>query len=496
MSLSAELEEFQGRVLAAGEVLRGSINSHEYSEYVLPLIFLKYISDLDRIHDIRQWKSGSNDRKLWLANKLDCIFSRKRSRIPDFYTLQKQRNEYGLGERINEIFRIIENSCPDELENVFSLIDFDSYRLGNTSERHIVLNDLIDAISEVSFSQSLIDNYLYRGGDLFSIAVETLTYHRKNDTSVVPFEISRLVGKLLESRDHERIYDPSAGSGSLLIASATEDLASFTGLPRIFGTERNVVSWSLSRMSAFLHAECGNGIEVGGGSTDHFNDRDSPYEVAVSFPPWGSKENIFPSASSDIRKRFLPSINSKLSTEYAAILHMLSVLDMKEGRLAVIVPSGSLSKGGTEKFVRQRLVEENYIDAVIELPEKVIAGTVSRFSIIMIKTRRSIDEVLLIDATTKRSLSRGHVRMSTEQVEEIVNVYRDFQYKKSSSNKVSIDEIAENDFNLSISSFKKKEEFRNQVDILSIRTRKEKLKHTLEQIEAEIDECLKQADLR
>jgi len=495
MSYTAKFDDFQRKIFSAIEVMKSNVGVRDYPEYILPLLFLKYISDAYRQHEKEDFEDN-DDHTAWLKKRLKKIFSREQLCSCDYYSLYDSRHNGNLGRLMNETFHRLEEAYSNDLKNVFSLVDFNSYRLGDNSERSSILCELLEAISKISFEEKLSESYLYQKSDLFSIAAEILLSQIKYSSSIAPIEVCRLVAKLLSPQKAERVYDPAFSTGSLLIACATEDRVKVDDVPRVFGVERNGIAWSLARMNAFLNCENGSGMHIGRFATKSRRELNDSYDVAVSFPPFGSKDSLFPALPWGMSYDFLPNPDSKLSTEYSAILHMLSVLEDGHGRLALILPSGSLSKSGTEKFVRQRLIEYNLVDAVIGLPERLIAGVAARFSIIILRKDRVGKEVLFLDITSQNSALRGQIRLSEKQALDIIEAYNNFKEKSISEHSIAIEEIEVNDFNFNSSVFSKNTTAVEQVDLNLLQEQREVIKRRLEKLDEEINDEIEAAGLR
>lgn len=485
------LEEFRSSVLRASSILRGVIEISEHVEYVFPLLFLKYVSDVRRnIIADAVWDSDPG-----AGAQMRRIFSHSLIHSADYYSLLEQHGRFQIGEQLNRTFASIENVCPEEFQDVFSIADFNSPRLGKERERSRLLIMLLESIADVSFAVGELADFGFVSGDFFTIAVETLVAARGKWSRTAPFEISRLIAELVSPRGNDVCYDPYCGASSLLIACALESRRSSARAVEIFGLERSAAMWSVSRITTFVHGISGRNIQLGHAGTAALEGQRGGFSVAVSVPPWGAREGVVLEVSAETRQRFLPSSASKVSSEYASVLHMLSLLSKENGRLAVLVPSGSLTKSGPEHFIRKRLLEENYVDTVIALPPKLLSGTAIPVSILMLRTRRQSSEVLFIDATESPNQVRGQNRMSSDAVGRIVLAYRRFSGIESYSRNVSFDEIAACDFNLRPSHYLEATPDEVNLDVVGIRAQRSELLHKLSELDEEIDLLLKKSGL-
>lgn len=436
MDLNNNSEELKYHLLKACHVLRDvGIRPAEYADYVLPLLFLKCLSDIRKSPEF--YLSGPDQRFPLFYRLHDWpAFQRE-----DFYHLLQVQTPL-LGERIDRILRDVEDRFPNELGDSLTLSSFSVFRRGDESWNSQSLSHLLTEVSSVSPNFALGQELA--GADVFTIAIETLLPPDRAGFISPPTQVSRLVAQLVQPRPTERVCDPFSSAGSLLMACARECFRMSGEFPGVFGTERNTSAWAVSRMSAFLHG-C-NGADIRHARPYVLSE--NIYQVAVCFPPFGGKVRIDSPHPGFLSHRLFLDRETTTSSEYAPLAHVLPFLDASKGRFALVMPTGSLSKSGGERALREKLIDENFLEAVIDLPAKLLPGTPVPISILIIKPSRYVREVLFVNATHLNGMSRGRNDLSTNAIERIVATCHEFIDVAGYARRVDEHEIAKNDFNL------------------------------------------------
>jgi type I restriction enzyme M protein len=483
MSLHNRIDEFRYQVQEpiAVFVRSGVVLSGDQFDFLVPIFFLRCLAEIaerqiTKKGDLRRHEDRSN----WLWSQLPAVYFRN-----IFRELLEEVHESDIGITINRTLEDLENSCPSELRGVLKLSDFTSQKLGPSRQRSKLLRSLIESIAHISFDVISERDAHYDEADLFELSVEILAARSKTQRAIPPVEVSQLVAKLIAPTGSEEIYDPHSGIGSLLIACVAESPASAQRRPKVFGAEKNATMWAVSRMNAFLHGLSGEKINLGESprKTDHF-------EVAVSLPPWGVKESV-PSVFRHGAIPFWSDRDIKLSSEYSALLEMLSVLCPEQGRMAVLMPTGSLSKSGPEKNVRRHLIEERLVEAVVGLPAKLLSNTVAPISILILRPQTKSRDVLFIDAAGLSRASRGQNRLSWAAVQDIAEAYYRSDDKDNFVRRVSIHEIEHNGFDLQASRYLNERVSSIEVDLDDIQSRRGSLLEMLEDLDRRIAQSLK-----
>ncbi|GAB4213360.1 MAG: type I restriction-modification system subunit M [Roseiflexaceae bacterium] len=451
-------EEINSILWRACDTFRGTIDPSEYKNYILVMLFLKYISDVwaDRYAELRQ-QYGADDRRIRRQLQYERFV------LPegcDFDTLYRSRSEPNIGELINMALEAIEDNNKEKLEGVFRNIDFNSEAaLGRTRQRNDRLKHLLE-----DFSDPRLDLRPSRIGDqdVIGDAYEYLIERFASDAGkkagefYTPPAVSLLLAELLDPQPGERICDPACGSGSLLIKCARR-----VGSPdyAVYGQEANGATWALCMMNMFLHD-----INV---SRDNIRWTDTlkepqltsdsrtlmRFNVVVANPPfsldkWGAER-----AAADRFGRFHRGVPPASKGDYAFITHMIETtfLDPSQhGRAGVIVPHGVLFRGGAEGRIRQQLIEENLLDAVIGLPENLFYGTGIPAAILIFRRDRSDDRVLFVDASAGYEQGTNQNRLRPQDRAAIVAAYRQRASLPRFAHLAARAEIAANDYNLNI----------------------------------------------
>jgi type I restriction enzyme M protein len=461
---------------AACDTFRGVVDAAQYKDYILVMLFLKYISDLWNAH-VEAYRKQFGGDETRIRRRLE----RERFILPrgtSFYDLYEARNEANIGERINIALEKIEDANRSKLEGVFRNIDFNSEaNLGKTKDRNRRLKNLLEDFAKPALdlrpprvSEDIIGEcYIYLISKFASDA------GKKAGEFYTPTAVSRLLAKLANPQPGNTICDPACGSGSLLIRAAEEVGSDNFSL---YGQEVNGATWALARMNMFLHAKDAARIEW----CDTLNspaliegDHLMRFDVVVANPPfsldkWGAEH-----AAEDPYKRFWRGIPPKSKGDYAFITHMVEIAKRQSGRVAVIVPHGVLFRGGSEGEIRKRLIEDNLLDAVIGLPSNLFTTTGIPVAVMVFDRSREQGgsqekrkDVLFIDASREYTSAKTQNVLEEAHIAKIVDTYRKRKAIKKYSHKASPKEIADNDFNLNIPRYVDTFEPEAEIDVAAV----------------------------
>lgn len=443
---------------AACDTFRGVVDAGQYKDYILVMLFLKYISDLwnDHVETYRQQFGGDDAR---IRRRLE----RERFILPEgasFYDLYAQRNEANIGELINVALERIEDANRTKLEGVFRNIDFNSEaNLGRPKDRNRRLKNVLEDFAKpaMDLRPSRVTEDIIGECYIYLISRFASDAGKKAGEFYTPSAVSRLLAKLAAPKPGDTICDPACGSGSLLIQASQEVGSENFAL---FGQEVNGATWALARMNMFLHARDAARIEW----CDTLNsptlvegDHLMKFDVVLANPPfsldkWGSED-----ADTDQFKRYWRGVPPKSKGDYAFITHMIEIAKRQSGRVAVIVPHGVLFRSGAEGRIREKLIEENLLDAVVGLPANLFTSTGIPVAILVFDRSReegginsSRHDVLFIDASREYVPAKTVNLLDEGQVAKILKTYRDRAEIAKYSYRASPVEIAENGFNLNI----------------------------------------------
>lgn len=461
---------------AACDTFRGVVDAGQYKDYILVMLFLKYISDLwnDHVETYKKQFGGDEDR---IRRRLE----RERFILPEgasFYDLHERRNEANIGELINIALEAIEDKNRTKLEGVFRNIDFNSEaNLGKVKDRNRRLKHLLEDFAKpaMDLRPSRVTEDIIGECYIYLISRFASDAGKKAGEFYTPTPVSRLLAKLASPKPGDTICDPACGSGSLLIQAAQEV---GSGNYALFGQESNGATWALARMNMFLHSKDAARIEW----CDTLNspaliegDHLMRFDVVVANPPfsldkWGAEH-----ASSDQYRRFWRGIPPKSKGDYGFITHMIEIAKRQSGRVAVIVPHGVLFRGGSEGAIRKALIEENLLDAVIGLPANLFTSTGIPVAILVFDRSReqggeneARKDVLFIDASTEFTASKTQNVMDGWHIARVLETYGDRTEVAKYSHKASFEEIARNDFNLNIPRYVDTFEAEEEIDVASV----------------------------
>ena len=497
MAKQVTQEQINSLAWQACDTFRGVVDPAEYKNYILVFLFLKYMSDV--------WKDKKElYEKQYNENqeRIKRAMSRERFILPEdssFDHIYEKRNENNIGEIINEALDAIEEANKTKLEGVFRNIDFNSESsLGQTKDRNRRLKNLIEdfAKPELDLRKDHIGN-----NDIIGNTYEYLISRFASDAGkkggefYTPGMVSVLLAKLMNPQPGNRIYDPACGSGSLLIRVGDEvDSKDYS----LYGQESNGSTWALCKMNMFLHGK--DNAQITWGDTlnnPKFIDGDklAKYDVVVANPPfslekWGAED-----APKDRFNRFWRGIPPKKTGDYAFISHMIESAVEDSGKVGVIVTHGVLFRGGAEGKIREKMIEENLLEAVVGLPPKLFYGTGIPASIMVFNKGKGTTDVLFIDASREFLEGTRQNRLGEEHIEKIINTYEDFKTINKYSYRATLQEIKENEFNLNIPRYVDTFEEEEEVDILKVKQEIRELEDELSEVRKEMDQYLDELGL-
>lgn len=496
--------------------LRGSVDGWDFKQYVLGMLFYRFISEnlTNYINDDERRSGNKEFNYATLSDKeaelgrADTVKEKGFYILPSelFVNVRKQaRSDANLNETLARVFTNIENSAKgadseDDLKGLFDDLDVNSSKLGNTVEkRNQKLVKLLEAIGDLK-----LGNYADNTIDAFGDAYEFLmTMYASNSGKsggefFTPQEVSELLAQIttVGKKEVNKVYDPACGSGSLLLKFA-KVLGKDNVRLGFFGQEINLTTYNLCRINMFLHDINYNHFNIAHGDTltDPKHWDDEPFDAIVSNPPysikWEGKDN--PLLIND--PRFSPAgvLAPKSKADLAFTMHMLSWLSTS-GTAAIVEFPGVLYRGGAEQKIRKYLVDNNYIDTVIQLPPDLFFGVTIATCIIVLKKSKKDNKTLFIDASAEFVRSGNKNKLTEANRARILDAFikrEDIEYfAKLVDNK----QIAENDYNISVSSYVEGKDTREVVDIkelnikiATIVARQSDLRKAIDEIVADIE---------
>lgn len=485
-------QEINDTLWRACDTFRGTLDPALYKDYLLVMLFLKYVSDAwtDKRAELEKRYKGDKIR-------IERVLARERFVVPaesHFTYLYERRDAANVGELINIALEKIEDANRAKLENVFRNIDFNSEPfLGETRDRNRRLKNLLQ-----DFASPVLDLRPSRIGtlDVIGNAYEYLIGHFASDAGkkggefYTPAEVSILLARLLDPQPGETICDPACGSGSLLIRVAQQVKSPDYFL---YGQEVNGGTWALCKMNMFLHGVDNARIEWG----DTLNnpkliehDRLMKFNVVVANPPFSLDKWGAENAAGDRFRRFSRGTPPRSKADFAFISHMVETTVEDGGRVGVIVPHGVLFRGGAEGKIRKQLIDENLLDAVIGLPANLFFGTGIPAAILLFRKGRKGSDVIFVDASREYEDGKNQNRLRTEDIEKVVASVRARKTKERYAYRASVKEIRENEYNLNIARYVDTFEEGDAIDLESTQQEIESLEAELARVRARITKSL------
>jgi len=502
---------------AACDTFRGVVDPAQYKDYILVMLFVKYISDVWKDH-YEEYRKQYGDDDARIRRKLErerfvLPFAELKDRetgevedrfLADYYSLYERRGAANIGELINIVLDAIEESNKAKLEGVFRNIDFNSEaNLGKTKDRNRRLKTLLEDFHkpQLDMSPTRVSEDVIGNTYIYLIERFAADAGKKAGEFYTPHKISELVAKLGGPKPGNRICDPACGSGGLLIEAAREvGDRNFA----LFGMESNGSTWALARMNMFLHGFDSARIEWCDTLTSPAlveNDRLMKFDVVVANPPfsldkWGAEE-----AESDRYNRFWRGVPPKSKGDWAFISHMVEAAIEKEGRVSVVVPHGVLFRGAAEGRIRRAMIEENLLDAVIGLPGNLFTTTSIPVAILVFDRSREKGganqgrkDVIFIDASRDYLPSKNQNALSDEHIRKIVETVQARREIEKYAHVAPFAEIKENDFNLNIPRYVDTFEEEAVIDIDAVQVEIEQLEKELVEVRARMAAMLKEIE--
>lgn len=518
-----EREELHKTIWKIANELRGSVDGWDFKQYVLGLLFYRFISEnIENYVNENQRKAGIEDFKYRdisdeeaLLGKTQILEEKGLFILPSelFCNVRKNANKNeNLNVVISNIFNNIESSArgtasENDVKGLFDDFTIDN-KLGNTvDERNEKLVKLLNAIGELNFG-----DYEENKIDLFGDAYEFLmtmyasSAGKSGGEFFTPQEVGELLAKIviMDKTSVNKVYDPACGSGGLLLKFA-KILGKENVREGFFGQEINLTTYNLARINMFLHNINYNNFSIERGDTlihpAHWNDE--PFDAIVSNPPygihWAGKKN--PILIND--ERFAPAgvLAPSSKADLAFTMHILSWLSPK-GTAAIVEFPGVLYRSGAEQKIRQYMIDNNFVDTIIQLPSGLFFGTSIATCIIVLKKNKSDNNILFIDASkecvpnsNKMKNGTNTNKLSDENINNIVGLLKDRKSVENKSYLATYDEVKENDYNISVNSYLKTNENEVKIDIEEVNRKLAEIVPRQQKIRKELEEIIKELEV-
>lgn len=487
---------------SACDVFRGTISADTYKDFILTMLFLKYISDVWQDH-YDNYKNEYGDE----PELIEEMMKTERFVLPresSFYHLYERRYEAGNGERIDMALHELEEANGTKLKDagksVFQDITFNTDKLGEEKQKNTILKDLLEvfAVPELDLKPSRVGSLDVIGnGYEFLIKNFAANGGQKAGEFYTPPEVSDLIAELLDPQKGDSICDPACGSGSLLMKCGRKVVSNHDSKEyALYGQEAIGSTWSLAKMNMFLHGEDNHKIEWGDTIRNpKLLDQNGDlmlFDIVTANPPFSLDKWGHDTAENDKFDRFRRGVPPKTKGDYAFISHMIETLKPVTGRMGVVVPHGVLFRGSSEGKIREKLINENLLDAVIGLPEKLFYGTGIPAAILIFKKQKSDDSVLFIDASREFKSGKNQNNLTEENIAKIVETYRARESVDKYAYLATLQEVKDNDYNLNIPRYVDTFEEEEEIDLVAVRAEREQLKTQLAELEVQMSKYLEE----
>ncbi|MDM0075247.1 type I restriction-modification system subunit M [Variovorax sp. J2P1-59] len=468
-------DSINAAVWAACDTFRGTVDPGVYKDYVLAMLFLKYVSDHWQDHHDAYRKQYANEPGL-----VEELLKAERFVLPpgaSFRALHAARFEPGNGERIDRALQAIEEANMAKLRDVFQDIAFNANKLGDEQQKNDILRHLLEAFAkpELDLSPSRMGTPEVIG-DAYEHLIKSFAASsgKRAGEFYTPPEISELMARLMDPQEGEEICDPACGSGSLLLQCGRL-IRSRTGARRyaLYGQEAIGSTWALAKMNMFLHGEDNHRIEWGDTLRNpkllEGDTRLRRFDVVIANPPFSLEKWGHESAESDRFGRFRRGVPPRTKGDFAFILHMVETLKPETGRMAVVAPHGILFRGGAEGAIRQKLIDENLLDAVIGVPEKLFYGTGIPAVVLVFRKNKADDKALFIDASRDFQPGKNQNTLRRADLERILETCTARQPVERYASLVTLAEIANQGYNLNIGRYVDATRVAQDIDMAEVR---------------------------
>lgn len=509
--------ELHRKIWSIADDVRGAVDGWDFKQYILGMLFYRFISENIRDY-FNKAEHEAGDESFNYANisDEDAIKYFKNDAVNDkgFFILPSQlfenvvrnvNNEDSLNAKLKEIFESIEGSAngtpsEDDFKGLFRDVDVTSDRLGESvQEKNSKLASILTGISELNFG-NFEDNHIDAFGDAYEYLISNYASNagKSGGEFFTPQTVSRLLARIVVDGKSKinKVYDPTCGSGSLLL-----QMRKFDGVEieeGYYGQEINMTNYNLARMNMFLHNVNYSNFDIKRGDTllnpQHGDEK--PFDAIVSNPPYSIKwiGDGDPTLIND--ERFAPAgkLAPKSYADFAFIMHSLSYLSPK-GRAAIVCFPGIFYRKGAERLIRKYLIDNNFVDCVIQLPDNLFFGTSIATCILVLAKNKTENKVLFIDASKEFKKETNNNILEEKNIENIMEEFRVRSDKEYFSCYVSTDKIAvENDYNLSVSTYVEKEDTREKIDIKVLNKEIAETVKKIDELRASIDEIVRELE--
>ena len=513
MSEQAQRQELHRKIWAIADDVRGAVDGWDFKQYILGILFYRFISE-----NFKNYIEGGDpdinyeevpEELITDDIKDDAVKTKGYFIYPAqlFSNVVKHaRSNENLNTYLKDVFDAIESSAvgydsEHDIKGLFDDVDTRSNRLGNTvTERNQRLADILEGIASLDFG-NFEDNHIDLFGDAYEYLISNYASNagKSGGEFFTPQNVSKLLAKIVmlgkdEKNKINKIYDPACGSGSLLL-QAKKQFTEHIIEDGFYGQEINMTTYNLARMNMFLHNINYDKFSIERGNTllDPKHKADQPFDAIVSNPPYSIKwiGRDDPTLIND--DRFAPAgiLAPKSKADFAFIMHSLSYLSSK-GRAAIVTFPGIFYRGGAEQKIRKYLVDGNFVEAVIQLPDNLFFGTSIATCILVLAKNKTTTGTLFIDASREFKKETNNNVLTEDHIQNILDGFAKGEEKAHFVSLVPYEKVVENDYNLSVSTYVEKEDTREKIDIVQLNKDIAETVKKIDVLRAEIDKIVEE----
>lgn len=521
----SNVQTISSKLWAMANELRGNMDAAEYKNYILAFMFYRYLSEHQEQYlvnsNVIDVQAGQSVNQAYLeqvneenlAEYLEDISSTLGYAIAPLDTweslVHKIDNSMVIPSDYQTIFdnfnknSELNKDASQDFRGVFNDVNLGDSRLGGTTtERAKSLNRIVKLVDEVNYKSD-------DGTDILGAIYEYLigqfaaSAGKKGGEFYTPHEVSEILSKLVtlnkvKTDSFFHVYDPTMGSGSLLL-TVRQELPD--GQPiKFYGQELNTTTYNLARMNLMMHGVSFNNMNLSNADTLENDwpdgkdakgiDRPRSFDAVVANPPYSAHWDNHETKLKDPRFQSYGKLAPKTKADYAFILHSLYHLN-EGGTMAIVLPHGVLFRGAAEGTIRQKIIEKNYLDAVIGLPANIFFGASIPTTILVFKKNRQTKDILFIDASNEYEKAKNKNQLTNENINKIIEAYKKREDMERYAHVATLDEIKSNDYNLNIPRYVDTSEQEEEIDLAEIKKSIEQDKQEIAELEVLITEQLR-----
>lgn len=517
MSEALQRSELHRKIWAIADEVRGAVDGWDFKQYILGILFYRFICEnLRDFFNKDEWEAGKlnfnyandvSDEEALMKFKPGTVNSKGFFILPSELfenVIKNAKNNENLNTDLARIFKNIEASAIGAksefaIKGLFDDVDTTSNRLGATvAEKNNRLYKILQGIASINFG-NFEENKIDAFGDAYEYLISNYASNagKSGGEFFTPQSVSKLLTKIVTFKKDsiKSVYDPACGSGSLLLQMRKQ----FDNNNNIkyFGQEINITSYNMARINMFLHNVDYNLFNIKNGDTliNPLHNDEKPFDAIVSNPPYSTKwvGDDNPVLLNDERYAPASRLAPKSYADFAFIMHSLHYLS-STGTAAIVCFPGIFYRKGAEKEIRKYLVDNNFIDAIIQLPPNLFFGTSIATCILVMAKNKVENKILFIDASNEFKKETNNNILSDENINKILAKFDKREDIKHFSSYVNADKIRQNDYNLSVSSYVEKEDLREKIDIKDLNLHLENVVENITNLRKEINKIVKEIE--